>query len=251
MQIVLPPSSTCSAIDSLNRKFLWGSDLQANKPHLVHWNDVYLSRRYGGLGVRSAKECNKALIAKLGWQILSRSEKPWCQAIKHKYLYSESFSSCKLAPSSSIMWRSILKTRDVLQLGTRWRVGFGFNIQLRNDIWVGNSKLLESIIAPVPQHLLGTKVSDIISNLEWNLLQLTDFVPENVLQLIATIPLSITGHLNDQIYWNAASCGDFTVKSAFSLIQQTRISSAPRPKDWTWIWHLGCTERVKLFVWLL
>ncbi|GKV38629.1 hypothetical protein SLEP1_g46518 [Rubroshorea leprosula] len=187
MQKVLLPSNTCSAIDSLNRKFLWGSDIQTNKPHLVHWNDVCLPRRYGGLGVRSAKECNKALIAKLGWQILSGS----------------------------------------------------------------NSTLLESTIAPVPQHLLGMKVSDIISNSKWNLIQLTDLLPENVLQLIAAIPLSISGHLNDQIYWNAASCGDFTVKSAFSLIQQSRIPNAPRPEDWTWIWHLGCTERVKLFIWLL
>ncbi|GLU24096.1 hypothetical protein SLE2022_400600 [Rubroshorea leprosula] len=251
MQTVLLPSSTCSAIDSLNRKFLWGSDIQTNKPHLVHWNDVCLPRRYGGLGVRSAKECNKALIAKLGWQILSGGEKPWCQAIKHKYLHSANFSSCKPTPSSSITWRSILKTRDVVQLGTRWRVGSGCNIQLWNDIWVGNSTLLESTIAPVPQHLLGMKVSDIISNSNWNLIQLTDLLPENVLQLIAAIPLSITGHLNDQIYWNAASCGDFTVKSAFSLIQQSRIPNAPRPEDWTWIWHLGCTERVKLFVWLL
>ncbi|GKU91977.1 hypothetical protein SLEP1_g5773 [Rubroshorea leprosula] len=137
MQTVLLPSSTCSAIDSLNRKFLWGSDIQTNKPHLVHWNDVCLPRRYGGLGVRSAKECNKALIAKLGWQILSGGEKPWCQAIKHKYLHSASFSSCKPTPSSSITWRSILKTREVLQLGTRWRVGSGCNIQLWNDIWVG------------------------------------------------------------------------------------------------------------------
>ncbi|GKV48718.1 hypothetical protein SLEP1_g55522 [Rubroshorea leprosula] len=251
MQKVLLPSSTCSAIDSLNRKFLWGSDIQTNKPHLVHWNDVCLPRRYGGLGVRSAKECNKALIAKLGWQILSGSEKPWCQAIKHKYLHSASFSSCTPTPSSSITWRSILKTREVLQLGTRWRVGSGCNIQLWNDIWVGNSTLLESTIAPIPQHLLGMKVSDIISNSKWNLIQLTDLLPENVLQLIATIPLSISGHLNDQIYWNAASCGDFTVKSAFSLIQQSRIPNAPRPEDWTWIWHLGCTERVKLFIWLL
>ncbi|GKU90363.1 hypothetical protein SLEP1_g4364 [Rubroshorea leprosula] len=161
MQTVLLPSSTCSAIDSLNRKFLWDSDIQTNKPHLVHWNDICLPRRYGGLGVRSAKEFNKALIAKLGWQLLLGGEKPWCQAIKHKYLHSASFSSCNPTPSSSITWRSILKTRDVLQLGTRWRVGSGCNIQLWNDIWAAlrllwrgkvltNSVRFERHMAPAP-----------------------------------------------------------------------------------------------------
>ncbi|GLT49358.1 hypothetical protein SLA2020_229210 [Shorea laevis] len=251
MQTVLLPSATCSAIDSLNRKFLWGSDVQANRPHLVHWNDVCLPRKYGGLGVRSARECNKALIAKLGWQILSGSGKPWCQAIKQKYLHADGFFNCKPMPSSSVTWRSILKTRDVLQLGARWRVGSGSNIQLWNDIWAGTSKLLDLTIAPVPHHLLDMTVTDIISNSEWNLLPLVEFLPENVLRMIAAIPLPITSHLDDQLYWHDSPHGDFTVKSAFSLIQQSRLTSIPSTEEWTWIWKLCCTERVKLFVWLL
>ncbi|GKV24237.1 hypothetical protein SLEP1_g33872 [Rubroshorea leprosula] len=139
MQTVLLPSSTCSAIDTLNRNFLWGSDVQANKPHLVQWNDVCLPREYGGLGVRSAKDCNKALIAKLGWQILLGSEKPWCQAMKRS----------------------------------------GSGIQFWNDIWA-------------------------------------EFLPENVLQLIAAIPLPLTDHLRDQMYWHDSPQGDFTVKEGNS-----------------------------------
>ncbi|GLT62306.1 hypothetical protein SLA2020_349540 [Shorea laevis] len=151
MQTVLLPSNICSAIDSLNRKFLWGSDMNINKPHLVNWSDVCLPREHGGLGLRTARECNKALIAKLGWQLISGSKKPWCQAFNQKYLHSERFSSWKTTSSSSVTWRSILKCRDVLQLGIRWRVSSGMDIQLWSDIRAGSSTLLDSTMAPVPQ----------------------------------------------------------------------------------------------------
>ncbi|GLT78221.1 hypothetical protein SLA2020_497620 [Shorea laevis] len=91
MQTVLLLSSICSEIDSLNRKFLWAADMQSNKPHLVNWNDVCLPKKYGGLGLKSARDRNKALIAKLGWHMLSGSKKLWCQAFSHKYLHSNRF----------------------------------------------------------------------------------------------------------------------------------------------------------------
>ncbi|GKU87265.1 hypothetical protein SLEP1_g1695 [Rubroshorea leprosula] len=66
MQSVLLPKSTCDAIDSLNRKFLWGSDSNSAKLHLVSWGDVCRPREQGGLGLRTSFENNKAFIAKLG-----------------------------------------------------------------------------------------------------------------------------------------------------------------------------------------
>ncbi|GLT98462.1 hypothetical protein SLE2022_159660 [Rubroshorea leprosula] len=120
MQTVLLPSNICSEIDALNRKFLWGTDMHSNKPHLVNWNNVCLPKKYGGLGLRIAKDSNRVLIAKLGWHMLFGSNKPWCYAFTHKYLHSDSFLSCNPAPSSFATWRSILKCRDVLHLGRWW-----------------------------------------------------------------------------------------------------------------------------------
>ncbi|GKV00781.1 hypothetical protein SLEP1_g13411 [Rubroshorea leprosula] len=49
MQSTLLPNSVCSAIDSLNRWFLWGSDV-ANKPRLVNWDTICTPQDLGGLG---------------------------------------------------------------------------------------------------------------------------------------------------------------------------------------------------------
>ncbi|GLT29392.1 hypothetical protein SLA2020_042640 [Shorea laevis] len=223
MQTVLLPSSICSKIDILNRKFLWAADMQSNKPHLVNWNDVCLPKKYGGLGLKSARDRNKVLIAKLGWHMLSRSKKLWCQAFIHKYLHSKSFLSCNPTPSSSVTWRSILKCRDVLHLGMRWRVGSGMQIRLWHDVWAGNSKLLEVALSPIPHHLLDLTVAAIINNSEWDLEQLTGLLPDHLLQTISAIPLPI----------------------------QSRLPDIPEAGEWAWIWQLCCPEQVKLFVWLL
>ncbi|GKV49594.1 hypothetical protein SLEP1_g56334 [Rubroshorea leprosula] len=60
MQSILLPNGVCAAIDSLNRKFLWGFDV-ANRQHLVNWRIVCRPRHLGGLGLRFAKENNQIL----------------------------------------------------------------------------------------------------------------------------------------------------------------------------------------------
>ncbi|GLT30109.1 hypothetical protein SLA2020_049290 [Shorea laevis] len=252
MQTVLLPSSTCAAIDTLNRKFLWGSDLQSNKPHLVSWTDVCSPREHGGLGLRMARENNRALIAKLGWQLLQGKDKPWCKALTQKYLRSETFTNCSLSPSSSATWRSILKCRDVLRLGVRWRVGSGQHIKLWQDIWVGDKILLDHASNSVPPYLLNSSVADIIdSNGNWQLDQIGEFLPAHVLHLIHAVPLSTVGSIEDNIYWHNSTTGEFTVSSAFKLIQQQKLHAAQSEEDWLWIWKLCCSEKIKTFVWLL
>ncbi|GLT29228.1 hypothetical protein SLA2020_041080 [Shorea laevis] len=116
MQSILLPNGVCAAIDSLNRKFLWGSDV-ANKQNLVNWEIVCRPRHLGGLGLRSAKENNQALITKLGWQLISNQNKPWCRALSTKYLKGESLLHCPISSTASATWKSILKCRNILQLG--------------------------------------------------------------------------------------------------------------------------------------
>ena len=63
------PIKTCSAIDKLNRDFLWGSTQEKRKLHLVNWNVVTLPKLYDGLGIFQMRARNEALLAKLCWRI--------------------------------------------------------------------------------------------------------------------------------------------------------------------------------------
>ncbi|GLT95628.1 hypothetical protein SLE2022_132990 [Rubroshorea leprosula] len=252
MQTRLLPKATCEAIDRLNRRFLWGSDISPNKPHLVSRNDVSLPRAFGGLGLRLAYEHNKALIAKLGWQLFSGHNKPWCQVFQQKYLSNKSLFNYPVKPSSSVTWQTILRCNDVLHLGIRWRVGSGNSINLWQDIWVGDSKLQDVVENPIPPNLLDFKVSNIISpNQSWDITCLQHLLPNHLLNLIIAIPLPIAGSVNDGVYWQGSLNGEFSVKFAFLLIQQSRLNDLLNGIHWTWIWKLDCAERIKMFVWLL
>ena len=55
------------SIDRLCRNFIWGSTDNKKKLHLISWKKITTEKKYGVLGLQSAKEKNVALLAKLNW----------------------------------------------------------------------------------------------------------------------------------------------------------------------------------------
>ena len=90
MQCHALPIKTCSAIDKLNRDFLWGSTQEKRKLHLVNWNVVTLPKLYGGLGIFKMRARNEALLAKLCWRIANNPEALWAKTIIKKYFSGSS-----------------------------------------------------------------------------------------------------------------------------------------------------------------
>ena len=55
------------------------------KPHLVRWELVCLSKKKEGLGVKSRSTLNKTLLCKWNWQFANEREVLWNQVIRGKY----------------------------------------------------------------------------------------------------------------------------------------------------------------------
>ncbi|GLT50394.1 hypothetical protein SLA2020_238810 [Shorea laevis] len=252
MQSTLLPKSTCDAIDRLNRDFLWGSESGARKPHLVSWEIACTEKKYGGLGLRSASDNNKAFVAKLGWRILTSDSALWCQVMQTKYLRGRSLLESKAIPSSSFIWRGILQCCSVLQLGLRWRIGSGERVNFWKDTWAGNAPLLLDCSDENLPGSLSLTVADIITpEREWDLDSLHGLVPNESIDTIRAIPLSRTAQLPDSIFWTGSMDGSFSVKSAYHLIQGQRHLLNQPSEAWNWIWKLPCAESIRVFVWLL
>ncbi|GKV52575.1 hypothetical protein SLEP1_g59152 [Rubroshorea leprosula] len=252
MQTVLLPKSTCEAIDKLNRQFLWGSDTESRKPHLVNWESVCMSKEEGGLGLRSAWSNNRALVSKLGWKMITNDESLWCKALRAKYLKNKSLFNVQPPPSSSATWRSILSCRDVLKMGLRWRVGTGDNINFWNDIWVGDLPLRCHLVGPLDRDSLSWTVSHVIStSRDWKVEVLLELLPLEVVEEIRAIPLASQAEVCDTLYWAGTTDGNFTTKSAFSLIQRSHHQIVFPSFNWRWIWRLPCSERIRMFMWLV
>ena len=76
----------------------------------------------GGLGIRSIKLTNKALIAKQVWRIFEE-EKEWNAIVKKKYLSNfenlESFLDSDITINGSQIWNNINKSKSIARLGCK------------------------------------------------------------------------------------------------------------------------------------
>ena len=68
------PSSIRQILEHIQRDFLWKGGNLEQKPHLVRWELVCLSKKKGGLGIKSLSTLNKALLCNgiVGSQIRER-----------------------------------------------------------------------------------------------------------------------------------------------------------------------------------
>lgn len=217
--------------------------------HHVKWSTICLSKDKGGLGLRKAKETNKALLAKLGWRILQNESALWIQVMKEKYLRNNSLWSAPRKRDASAAWRGILDARKLLRAGVIWRIGDGQNTKFWIDRWISDGSLDKLTTNPFPETMETLTVSQALNpDGTWCLEILEALLPSQIVTKIRSIPRPITAPLPDQIYWSETADGRFTVKSAFELQQS---ASASRPGDWKWIWRIPCIERIRTLIWLI
>nr|DAD35793.1 TPA_asm: hypothetical protein HUJ06_006433 [Nelumbo nucifera] len=63
--------TTCDDIEKVMHRFIWGASDSNNFYPTVSWQKICLPKVAGGLGVRRIKYFNDALLAKVGWRILT------------------------------------------------------------------------------------------------------------------------------------------------------------------------------------
>ncbi|GLT60533.1 hypothetical protein SLA2020_332950 [Shorea laevis] len=252
IQSTLLPKATCDVIDRLNRDFLWGSNLGARKPHLVSWKVVCSKKKFGGLGLRTAGDNNRAFVTKLGWHILHGDSSLWCKVMRAKYLKGQNLLETTATSSASFIWRGMIQCSPILQLGICWRIGSGERVSFWKDTWARNAPLFPISSSGESSVLCTLKAANVITpNKEWDLATLSGLVSKDSIEAIRVISLSRTSQLPDRIFWMGSMDGSFTVKSTYQLIQGSCQLMNSFDESWDWIWKLPCIERIRVFVWLL
>lgn len=85
------------------------------------------------MGLKKARNQNLALLTKLGWIMNTQEDKLWVAMLKRKYLKNHTLANWPSSRSVSHTWRSIKKTNVITQMGTKWVIGNGNDIDLWND----------------------------------------------------------------------------------------------------------------------
>ena len=88
------------------------------------------------MGFRHLHSFNLAMLGKQGWKISQDPNALISKLLKAKYFPKGDFAITQVGNHLSFTWRSILRSRAVLERGCRWRVGDGRRINVWRDAWL-------------------------------------------------------------------------------------------------------------------
>ena len=129
------PVKNVEKMERIQRDFLWTGVEGRKRYPLVAWENVFLPKHYGGLGIRKLTHLNKALLAKQLWRICNSSG-DWRETMINKYINSHSTQSIinnEDFPKGSVIWNGIQKARGMAKAMVSWKLGNGEDIQFWMD----------------------------------------------------------------------------------------------------------------------
>lgn len=129
-------------------------------------------------------------------------------------------------------------------------MGDGTQVSVWDDCRIiPNCKLID-FGHQVPDDLRHLKVSDLIDESgEWNLNMIRETIPTQVLDRIGAIHPLDSSSDSDTRLWPGYNLGNFTVSSAYSLLDGS--VAGDESVRWKQIWQLKVPERVRSFMWLV
>ena len=110
------PNQVCSKLDALYCNFWWRNK-EENKQgcFLKSWDSICSPKSEGGLGIKKMVDMNKALVAKLTWEVVSNEDKTWVNVLKKKYVRNRNFmpKNASWASQSIFACKEVIKKRHV------------------------------------------------------------------------------------------------------------------------------------------
>lgn len=85
MQTTLLPASICQQVERLTCDFIWVSDVDARKTHLISWATVCTPKDACYLGFRNLRMVNQSYMMKSGWALIVKCEALWVRVLRSKY----------------------------------------------------------------------------------------------------------------------------------------------------------------------
>ncbi|XP_056690367.1 uncharacterized protein [Spinacia oleracea] len=246
MQILYLPKKTLQTIDQACANFLWDSEPQKKKTHLVAWLKACGPLEVGGLSVRSAVMMNKVLMTKLCWKF-NTGENLASILIKEKYVDNRPYP----APFSkgSHIWQNVGKGWNMYKDLTAWCIGDGTQINLWLDNWTGKGSLRSLIQGPLTRDEFAHTVSDIRRDGHWNLSCISFTLPTDLIQWIQAIPIPQFGE--DAPFCSLSKGLHFDSKTAYNTIWNTHFPDTDSSDKWSCIWKARCPPKLKIFLWLI
>ena len=254
------PSRLCKELSSLMSNYWWGEANGKNKVHWCSWRKLTRSKNMGGLGFKDLMAFNAALLGKQVWRLITQPNLLVSQVLKAKYFPRTSIFRCKVPNTASWIWRSLMGARELVEQGTRRRIGNGNNTNIWDDCWIpGNINGKVTTRRHMDNGL--QKVHELICQKSWNTnLVFKNFNRQDAERILA-IPISLSGK-EDSHFWIYGTDGNYTVNSGYKLQVRQEGSKHSRnqvegstswedqtQKLWKKVWKLKVKHKQKIFLW--
>ncbi|XP_071721648.1 uncharacterized protein [Rutidosis leptorrhynchoides] len=143
----------------------------------------------------------------LGWNLIDNSSSFPTQILKAKYYPRNGFLDACEGYNPSFIWKSILRSRDVLKRGTRWRIGNNASVSVWNDPWIPKDGDYY-VHTPMMERMEDLQVKDLINEdaTTWDATMIRGIFSDIDVHIILRIPLPRI-NCHDRLVWTETMNG--------------------------------------------
>ena len=219
------PLGLCHEIEAMVKKFFWGQQGDKRKIHWVKWSELTKPKIEGGLGFRDLALFNDSLLAKQAWRLLQNEDTLFYRIFKARFFPHCSFMKAKELEFGSYVWKSILKGREVIQIGARFQVGNGKSIKIWQHHWLP-IKHPPLVMSPIIESKENATVDCLIDENtgKWDAKMLEGILIPAEAELVKKIPLP-QSQTKDVLYWPFTADGQYNCKFGYKFLKDLEVDS--------------------------
>jgi hypothetical protein len=213
------------------RKFLWGTIHKKRYLTLIAWTTVCQDRRNEGLGIRDLQKMNDALVLKLVWNFMARSDKQLVAVMRAKYCTIMVIWEVTAIVEAASLWKHMVELKEFLRGATIWVIGNGTNIPAIGQPW------FDQWDEAAETNSMSQRVADLVGEdgTGWNRPMLIQLVGELVAdQICRTIPPPVPNALlPDRLVWAGHTSGVYSVKAGYDALTNGGRQEIIRSGRWS------------------
>ncbi|XP_078163498.1 uncharacterized protein LOC144558530 [Carex rostrata] len=221
MHCFLLPKWVIRRIDKARRAFLWGSSTRpVNGISLCNWQQVCLTKEWGGMGVPDLYIRNVSLILRWWWKAYGHEGSLWTSSIIRIRWQGAYHEGPRIwAKTGSFFWSQLLGVKHWFNWSSAWVIGDGTCISFWFDNW--NGETLAQQGTRLPQAAMSLREAADRFNLELEI----DF-----------------SEAGDAIQWRWSSSRSYSAKSVYTVMMAAGKISWQFQQ--TWSYNIPPTVRI-------
>lgn len=211
------------------------------------WERLCSVKEDGGLGFKSLREFNIAMLTKQAWRIINEENPLVTRIMRARYFPKSSFFDAKLGSNPSYVWRSLLESQAVIRQGSRRRIGNGKSTRIWQVPWLPCPEN-GYLTTEMPEELKDAMVEGLFveNHRVWDEEVIQDIINVRDRELIMQIPIPRSSTEYSWL-WLFDGKGEFTVKSCYRHLRGEL--ECPDKLFWKKLWSLNLPGKVINLVW--